>query len=447
MISLRTTRSGKPVDYALTNGGVILGSSPGCQIVVADPGAAPKHAKVAKSPKGYVVSDLTGGGGTVVNGAKVKDHVLKHGDVIQIGAEKFVFTDKSAAPAPAAKPAAAPAASAKQPAALQTAGARSPRPSAPAVSPAKSTVDTSKFHTPVNAPTHPRKMTKHPPLRIHKERASSMPATARGKTIAILVSVGLAVVGGILYMISSKTVNSEQVKTLAKTDIEALEKIPENDILKRYDKAVEILGNADYDRYAKGEIQPAVRVRNDLQGRVDLEKRAGPVLKPFFERYRALKEGPPEEYKKQAESMYEIVKVHYDNFGTTSYEAELAEIRKELKEILENVGPSWSQLMPQLVRDVQKQIEAGNFANGLALITEFGSKHGAKDSPSLRTQLQTETENLRAKAKAHIERAKVTADAMTGREEGRKSLESQRPFIKGFPDVEKLLEKYIREHK
>src|SRR5688572_3341514 len=106
MSLLRTTRGGKTVDIALANGGVLVGTAPGCQIVVADPAAAPKHCRIASSPQGFVVTDL--GGGTVVNGAKVKEHVLRHGDVLQIGAEKFVFNETpAAAPAKAPEPVAA----------------------------------------------------------------------------------------------------------------------------------------------------------------------------------------------------------------------------------------------------------------------------------------------------------------------------------------------------
>ena len=111
MSLLRTTRGGKSVDFAISNGGALLGAAPGCQIVVADPAAAPKHTKIVKSAQGFVLTDLSGGG-TVVNGTKVKEHVLKHGDVVQIGSEKFTFTEKAAAPAAASKPAGAPAPSA-----------------------------------------------------------------------------------------------------------------------------------------------------------------------------------------------------------------------------------------------------------------------------------------------------------------------------------------------
>ena len=75
MSLLRTTRGGKTVDFAVGNGGVLLGTAPGCQIVVSDPSVAPKHARVVKSPQGYVVSDLSGSGATLVNGAKVKEQV------------------------------------------------------------------------------------------------------------------------------------------------------------------------------------------------------------------------------------------------------------------------------------------------------------------------------------------------------------------------------------
>src|SRR5262245_61474658 len=193
MSLLRTTRGGKQVDLAL-NGGAVLGAAPGCQIIVSDPAAAPKQCKIVKSPKGYVLTDLTSAG-TLVNGAKVREHVLRAGDVVQVGAEKFVFADKAPEPVAAAVASAPARASASAPAA----GGRRPLPS--------------RAQGGGPRPTSPiKKLTARPGsvARVHKAHSLFvLPATAKGRAIALSVGIGLVLLGAGLFMLSAGTVNSD----------------------------------------------------------------------------------------------------------------------------------------------------------------------------------------------------------------------------------------------
>src|SRR5688572_3024267 len=202
MTLLRTTRGGKAVEFALANGGVLLGTAPGCQIVVADPAVAPKHCKIVRSPQGFVVTDLSGGGGTIVNGARVKEHVLKHGDVLQVGSEKFTFAEKKEEPVAAAAKAPAPAARVGSGGGTPAPGggrrALPPRPAA----------------TGARAPTA-RRMTPKPGAVARIQKSQSvfvLPSTRKGKAIAISVAVGIVVLAGVLFVISAGTKSSEQVK-------------------------------------------------------------------------------------------------------------------------------------------------------------------------------------------------------------------------------------------
>jgi len=440
MSLLRTTRGGKPVDFTLANGGSLVGTAPGCQIVVADPAVAPKHCKIVRSPQGFVVTDLSGGAGTIVNGAKVKDHLLRDGDVLQVGAEKFVFADKDAPVAPAPKDSAgAPAGPAR---------GRRPLPARPPQS-APRGPGGDRPAAPVAVAV--RKLTAKPGsvARVHKDHAVfALPSTAKGRAIALSVGVGLVLLGGALFVASSKAVNSEDVKKKAKAEVEALLRIPETEIMKRYEMAGSIVSNEDYIKYAGGEIVPAKRIRNQLQPLVTQENRAGPALKPFYEKYKSLKDGPPEDYNKAADEMYEQAKVHLENFKTTSHGPRLTEIRNELKDFLEKRGiQTWRDEFPKLVREVQRMIKANNFSNGLVLVNNFGSQNGEKDSSQLKAMLQGERERLKDEAKSYVDKLKAEAAQKPTKEERRKHLEAGMPFVMGFPDVVKLLEQYIRDSK
>ncbi len=67
-------------------GPVIIGRSPGADIVIADEFVSARHARVAPAGNGAVVEDLGSTNGTLLNGAKVVAPTsAKSGDVIDIG--------------------------------------------------------------------------------------------------------------------------------------------------------------------------------------------------------------------------------------------------------------------------------------------------------------------------------------------------------------------------
>ncbi len=72
---------------------VSLGRTPDNTIPVDDIGASRKHAQILFIGRGYEVVDLGSRNGTKVNGVKVPRAVLRHGDVIAIGAFEIVFEE------------------------------------------------------------------------------------------------------------------------------------------------------------------------------------------------------------------------------------------------------------------------------------------------------------------------------------------------------------------
>ncbi|GMV82367.1 MAG: hypothetical protein AMXMBFR7_35510 [Planctomycetota bacterium] len=74
-------------------GEVTLGRQPGNTIVLTDPTVSRKHVRIAKMGGAYVLDDLGGAVGTMVNGEKVTRRSLRAGDKIKIGNVEATFED------------------------------------------------------------------------------------------------------------------------------------------------------------------------------------------------------------------------------------------------------------------------------------------------------------------------------------------------------------------
>jgi hypothetical protein len=70
---------------------VMIGSEQGNDIKIGGPGVEPKHAQIAPTPQGYVITDFDTKHGTRVNAEKIKERLLNNEDVVQIGAARFAF--------------------------------------------------------------------------------------------------------------------------------------------------------------------------------------------------------------------------------------------------------------------------------------------------------------------------------------------------------------------
>lgn len=78
--------------FALEEEEVRLGSGPGCQIQLSGMFVGKVHAKIVRGKDGQLkIHHLSGLAGTRVNGEKVAEHLLKHGDEIEIGKQKLLF--------------------------------------------------------------------------------------------------------------------------------------------------------------------------------------------------------------------------------------------------------------------------------------------------------------------------------------------------------------------
>jgi hypothetical protein len=68
-----------------------LGRNADCTVTLADPRASRRHAEIQATADGFVVTDLDSMNGTLVNGVPVKEHVLRDGDQVAIGATVMRF--------------------------------------------------------------------------------------------------------------------------------------------------------------------------------------------------------------------------------------------------------------------------------------------------------------------------------------------------------------------
>ena len=81
-----------PQAYTFTEGEVLIGRSPDCQIVLKDFGISRTHAKLTADEDGVRIQDLKSKNGTQVNGVPVVEAPLKDGDRILLGKFQLAFS-------------------------------------------------------------------------------------------------------------------------------------------------------------------------------------------------------------------------------------------------------------------------------------------------------------------------------------------------------------------
>jgi adenylate cyclase len=94
------TGDGKEFIYEIEKDDLGIGRSKDRDIILPDHTISRKHARLSKTPDGYLLEDLGSHNGTFVNAAPITSHILRHNDQVKIGASMLTFLDESAQVAP-----------------------------------------------------------------------------------------------------------------------------------------------------------------------------------------------------------------------------------------------------------------------------------------------------------------------------------------------------------
>ena len=94
----RLFRVGSNQAFAMLDGSAMIGRDRDSDLVVPGPAVSRRHGIVRRSPRGYVLTDVSRNG-TYVNGRRVRGaQLLRTGDVVRIGDEEFRFEMAQATP-------------------------------------------------------------------------------------------------------------------------------------------------------------------------------------------------------------------------------------------------------------------------------------------------------------------------------------------------------------
>ena len=77
--------------FTLGSDVVVLGRHPRSDVLLDDISVSRRHADVRRASSGHVLRDLGSLNGTYLNGARVDESALRHGDELQIGRFKLAF--------------------------------------------------------------------------------------------------------------------------------------------------------------------------------------------------------------------------------------------------------------------------------------------------------------------------------------------------------------------
>lgn len=84
------------IPYRLTTDVVNIGRMVDNDLQVDDPYVSRYHVQLRRRGSEYLLFDINSSRGTMVNGARVKEHALRSGDVIDIGRSRLIYMDDRA---------------------------------------------------------------------------------------------------------------------------------------------------------------------------------------------------------------------------------------------------------------------------------------------------------------------------------------------------------------
>ena len=86
LLKVRLSLKGRPIrSYTFNKKSVSIGRDPASDIFLDNTGVSRNHARIERTPGGYVLEDLGSANGTFLNEGQVRREFLGHDDVVQIG--------------------------------------------------------------------------------------------------------------------------------------------------------------------------------------------------------------------------------------------------------------------------------------------------------------------------------------------------------------------------
>ena len=90
-----STRQGQEIGRRSLEGPLLIGRSPECDVAIDDGGGqlSRRHCRLMPTANGWVLSDLGSRNGTKFRGHRISSHVLRDGQVFQIGLLNVIYRD------------------------------------------------------------------------------------------------------------------------------------------------------------------------------------------------------------------------------------------------------------------------------------------------------------------------------------------------------------------
>lgn len=195
---------------------------------------------------------------------------------------------------------------------------------------------------------------------------------------AVVWGVGLTLVGaiGILWALNGRGPDPDQIKAELAVRIDELNKIPTPEAVRRDALAEELLNEERYQNHAKALWLKLDRAHRAIHAEAQAERAARKEIPPFLARCKALSSVDPA----VLHALYDELRAHLDNYGTTRFGADLRKIEAELKARLEALPKPVTALdVMELNRKTRALMAVSLFDEALRLIEEFMRKPGARE--------------------------------------------------------------------
>jgi predicted component of type VI protein secretion system len=86
VVKIRVSLKGRPIRvHSFVKDTVTIGRDPDADVFLDNPGISRNHAKIEKTPSGFVVEDLGSANGTYVNDEPIQRRAIENDDVLRVG--------------------------------------------------------------------------------------------------------------------------------------------------------------------------------------------------------------------------------------------------------------------------------------------------------------------------------------------------------------------------